>query len=81
MDTKHCKKLGSKPTFICQKIFNKSLIAVHKIKKVLKLNKPAYIIMGLLDFCSTLMEHFYYNYIKDKYGHKAKLLFTDNNKI
>ena len=46
----------------------------------MKLNKPAYMGMGILDFSSTLMNYFHYNYIKDKYFHKAKLLFRDTKK-
>ena len=44
------------------KIFKKVLIAVHKIKKVMKRNKPAYMGMGILNFSSTLMDYFHYNY-------------------
>ena len=32
-----------KPIFVSQKIFNKNLVAVHKIKAILLLNKPIYI--------------------------------------
>ena len=33
-------KLTSKPTFVSSKIFNENLVAVHKIKETLKLNRP-----------------------------------------
>ena len=33
----------SKPIFVFQMIFNKKLIAVHKNKEVLTLNKPVYV--------------------------------------
>lgn len=36
------KKLVSKLSFVCQKIFNKTLVAVYKIKEALTLNKPIY---------------------------------------
>ena len=70
-------KLASKPTYVSSKIFNKNLVAVHKIKETLTLNRPAYIGMCILDLSKTLMYDFHYNYIKHKYGNKAKLLFTD----
>lgn len=64
-------KLSSKPTFVSSKIFNDNLVAVHKIKETLKLDKPAYVGMSILDISKTLMYDFHYNYIKKKYGKKA----------
>ena len=74
-------KLTSKPTYVSSKIFNEDLVAVHKIKETLTLNRPAYVGMCVLDLSKTLMYDFHYNYIKDKYGDKAKLLFTDTDSL
>ena len=74
-------KLTSKPTFVSFKIFNKNLVAVHKIKETLKLNRPAYVGMCILDLSKTLMNDFHYNYIKKEYGSRAKLLFTDTDSL
>ena len=74
-------KLASKPTYVSSKIFNENLVAVHKIKETLTLNRPAYVGMCILDLSKTLMYDFHYNYIKDKYGDKAKLLFTDTDSL
>ena len=41
-------KLTSKPTYVSSKIFNKNLVAVHKIKETLTLNRPAYVGMCTL---------------------------------
>ena len=63
------------------KIFNENLVAVHKIKETLTLNRPAYEGMCILDLSKTLMYDFHYNYIKNKYGDGAKLLFTDMDSL
>ena len=74
-------KLTSKPTYVSSKIFNENLMAVHKIKESLTLNRPAYVGMCILDLSKTLMYDFHYNYIKKKYGDRAKLLFTDTDNL
>ena len=80
-DEKKLLKMASKPTYVSSKIFNENLVAVHKIKETLTLNRPAYVGMCILDLSKTLMYDFHYNYIKEKYGRKAKLLFTDTDSL
>ena len=80
-DEKKLLKLTSKPTYVSSKIFDENLVAVHKIKETLTLNRPAYVGMCILDLSKTLMYDFHYNYIKSKYGDKAKLLFTDTDSL
>ena len=80
-DEKKLSKMAAKPTYVSCKIFNENLVAVHKIKETLTLNRPAYIGMCILDLSKTLMYDFHYNYIKKKYGDKAKLLFTDTDSL
>ena len=80
-DEKKLLKLASKPTYVSSKIFNENLVAVHKIKESLTLNRSAYVGMCILDLSKTLMYDFHYNYIKNKYGDKSKLLFTDTDSL
>ena len=73
------KKLTAKPNFISRKIFNENLVSVHMKKTSLTMNKPVYLGMCILDLSKIIMFDFHYNYIKPKYGNKAKLLFTDTD--
>ena len=80
-DEKKLDKLTSKPTYVSSKIFNGNLMAVHKVKETLTLNRPAYVGKCILELSKTLMYDFHYNYIKNKYDNRAKLLFTDTDSL
>ena len=80
-DEKKLLKMTSKPTYVSSKIFNENLVAIHKIKETLTLNRPAFVGMCILDLSKTLIYDFHYNYIKKKYGEKANLLFTDTDSL
>ena len=56
-------KLTTKLTFVTSKIFDEKVVAVHKIKEILTLNRPVYVGMCILDLSETLMYDFHYNYI------------------
>ena len=47
----------------------------------LKLYKLAYLGMCILDLSKILMDEFNYDHIKNTYGKKSKLLFTDINSL
>ena len=73
-DKKRAEKLSAKPNFNHCNIFSEDLVAIHMKKTKLVFNKPVYLGMCMLDLSKTLMYDFHYNYIKQKYGDKAKLL-------
>ena len=73
------RKLVAKPNFRSRKIFSENLVSVHMKKTSLTMNKPVYLGMCILDLSKTIMYDFHYNYIKSKYGDKAKLLFSDTD--
>ena len=78
---KQAEKLSAKPNFNHCDIFSEDLVAIHMKKTKLVFNKPVYIGMCILDLSKTLMYNFHYNYIKQKYKDKAKLLFTDTDSL
>ena len=78
-DKIEARKLAAKPNFRHCIIFDENLVTIHMKKIKLTFNKPVYLGMCILDLSKTLMYDFHYNYIKKKYGSKAKLLFTDTD--
>ena len=80
-DPDHLLRQTAKPTYVSHKIFHDNLVAVHMKKKVLKLDKPSYVGMCILDLSKVLMYDFHYNFIKKKYGDRANLLFTDTDSL
>ena len=78
---KVAQKLAAKPNYDRCTIFDENLITVQMKKTKLYFNKPVYLGMNILDLSKALMYDFHYNYIKTKYGDKAKLLFTDTDSL
>ena len=78
---KKLSKLVSNPTYANGKIFNEDVAAVYKIEQTLTLDRLAYAGMCILDLSKTLVYEFHYKYTKEKYGSRAKLLFTDMNSL
>ena len=48
-------------------------------KTKVKMNKPVYLGMSILDISKMLMYKFWYNFINPKYGDRAKLCYTDTD--
>ena len=48
-------------------------------KTKVKINKPVYLGMSILDISKTLMYEFWYDYVKPKYKDKAKLCYMDTD--
>ena len=57
----------------------RKFISNRNEKTKVKMNKPAYLGMSILDISKTLMYKFWYDYFKPKYGDRAKLCYTDTD--
>ena len=80
-DEREMVKLASRPTYLSHKIFHENLVTVNTKPVKIKLDKPSYVGMSILDLSKTLMNDFHYNYIKKKYSDQAQLLFTDTDSV
>ena len=54
-------------------------MAIGMKKTRVKMTKPLYLGMSILDISKILMYEFWYNYIRPKYGDRAKLCYTDTD--
>ena len=63
------------------KIFDNNIVPIRKSKVPLKLNKPSYIGMCILELSKAVMYEFHYEYIQNKYDNKSNLLFTDTDSL
>ena len=72
-------KLVSEPNYHTTKHFLKNLLAMEMKKTKVRMNKPMYLNMSILDISKTLMYEFWYDYIKPKYKDKAKLCYMDTD--
>ena len=78
---KSSSKIVSKNLIKSFKIFNNGLVAIEKYKKNVKLVKPIYCGMTILDDSKKYMYDFLYNYIKKEYANNANLLYMDTDSI
>ena len=73
--------LASQQNYHTAKFCRENLLAIE-IKKKQKtpqmlMNKPVYLGLSISDFSKTVIYEFWYNYVKPKYGEKAKLCYMD----
>ena len=76
---KRRKRLVSEPNYHSCKKFSDHLMAIEMKKTRVKITKPLYLGMSILDISKTLMYEFWYDYISPKYGDRTKLCYTDTD--
>jgi hypothetical protein len=78
-DIKRLEKCLNNPTMKHRHFINDQLVGIEKIKAVVKLNKPIYVGMAILDLSKLHMYKFYYDVLKAKFNDKIKLAYTDTD--
>ena len=74
---KRKNQLVSEPNYHTTKLFSEGLLATEMKKVKVKMNKPVYLGLSILEISKALMYEFWYNYIKPKYQDSAKLCYMD----
>ena len=64
---KRRNQLASEPNYHASKYFSENVMSIEMEKTKLKMNKPIYLGMSILDITKTLMHEFSYDYNKPKY--------------
>ena len=76
---KRRNQLVSEPNYHTTKYFSENLLAIEMKKTKVKMNKPVYLGMSILDISKTLMYKFWYDYIQPKYKDRVKLCYLDTD--
>ena len=70
---KRRNQLLSEPNYHATKWFSENLLAIEMKKINVKMNKPVYLGLPMLEISKTLMYEFWYDYIKPNYQDNVKL--------
>ena len=72
-------KLVSEPNFHTMKLTDNNLAIIEMRKVKVKMNKPVYLGLSILDISKITMYEFCYDYVKIKYQDKARLCYMDTD--
>ena len=72
-------KLVSEPNYHTINLISEDLSITEMKKTKVKMNKPIYLGLSILEISKTLMYEFWYGYMKPKYGNDVKLCYIDTD--
>ena len=72
-------KLVSEPNYHTMNYISEDLSIVEMNKTRVKMNKPIYLGLSILDISKILIYEFWYDYMKPKYGNDVKLCYMDTD--
>ena len=72
-------KLVSESNYHTMNYISEDLSIIEMNKMKVKMNKPIYLGLSILDISKILMYEFWYDYMKPKYGNRVKLCYMDTD--
>ena len=78
MDKKR-SKLVSEPSYHTINLISEDLSIIEMKKTKVKMNKPIYVGLSILEISKTLMYEFWYDYKRPKYNDSVKLCYVDTD--
>ena len=72
-------KLVSEPNYHTINLISEGLSIIEMKKTKVKMNKPIYLGLSILEISKTLMYKFWYGYMKTKYNDHVKLCYMDTD--
>ena len=72
-------KLVSEPNYHTINLIPEDLSIIEMKKTKIKMNKPIYLGLSVLEISKILMYEFWYDYMKPKYGNNVKLCYMDTD--
>ena len=76
---KNRNKLVSEPNYHTMKLIDDNLAIIEMKKIKVKMNKPIYLGLSILDISKITIYEFWYDFIKSKYESNAKLCYMDTD--
>ena len=70
-----------KPNYKQHTIYNENLVGILMGLNKVKLNKPSYVGVAILDLSKILMYDFFYDFVQPTWGPRAEVLFTDTDSL
>ena len=72
-------KLVPEPNYHTMKLIEENLSIIEMKKVKVKMNKPIYLGLCILEISKIIMYEFWHDYVKNKYGNKVRLCYTDTD--
>ena len=72
-------KLVPEPNYHTMNYISEDLSIIEMQRRKVKMNKPIYLGLSILEFSKLLMHEFWYDYMKPNYGDNVKLCYMDTD--